>query len=120
MLLLYPLTARKIVGTDVAHAAALLWVAGASHLAHGNVDVHAIGWLLVGSVPGVLLGSQMSIRIPERVLRAAFGAILVLSGLKLIEVPGWALAAAALAAVTAFVLWFVADRLQRRGVAELS
>jgi len=48
MLLLYPLTARKIVGTDVAHAAALLWVAGASHLAHGNVDVHAIGWLLVG------------------------------------------------------------------------
>jgi predicted PurR-regulated permease PerM len=82
--------------------------------------VHAIGWLLVGSVPGVLLGSQMSIRIPERVLRAAFGAILVLSGLKLIEVPGWALAAAALAAVTAFVLWFVADRLQRRGVAELS
>jgi len=62
----------------------------------------------------------MSIRIPERVLRAAFGAILVLSGLKLIEVPGWALAAAALAAVTAFVLWFVADHLQRRGVAELS
>ena len=52
MLLIYPLTARKIVGTDVFHAAALLWVAGASHLLHGNVDLHAMGWLLVGSIPG--------------------------------------------------------------------
>jgi uncharacterized membrane protein YfcA len=43
MLLVYPLTAQKIVGTDLFHAAALLWVAGASHLVHGNVDLHAMG-----------------------------------------------------------------------------
>lgn len=88
MLLVYPLTAQKIVGTDVFHAAALLWVAGASHLLHGNVDLHAMAWLLVGSIPGVLLGSNLSIRVPEHELRIAFGAVLVLSGIKVLEVPG--------------------------------
>jgi uncharacterized membrane protein YfcA len=87
MLLVYPLTAQKIVGTDVFHAAALLWVAGTSHLIHGNVDAHAMAWLLVGSIPGVLLGSHMSIRVPDRALRIAFAFILVLSGVKLLEVP---------------------------------
>jgi uncharacterized protein len=87
MLLLYPLTAQKIVGTDMFHAAALLWVAGASHLLHGNVDLHAMAWLLVGSIPGVLLGSQMSIKVPERGLRIAFSFVLVLSGIKLVGVP---------------------------------
>jgi uncharacterized membrane protein YfcA len=88
MLLVYPLTAQKIVGTDVFHAAALLWVAGASHLLHGNVDLHAMAWLLVGSIPGVLIGSNLSIRIPEQELRAAFGLVLLLSGIKVLEVPG--------------------------------
>jgi uncharacterized membrane protein YfcA len=88
MLLLYPLTAQKIVGTDLFHAAALLWVAGTSHLLHGNVDTHAMAWLLVGSVPGVLLGSHLSIRVPDRSLRIAFSFILLLSGIKLLEVPG--------------------------------
>lgn len=87
MLILYPLTAQKIVGTDLTHAAALLWVAGASHLAHGNVDLHAMAWLLLGSIPGVLLGANMSIRVPDRALRLAFASILFLSGLKLVEVP---------------------------------
>jgi hypothetical protein len=87
MLLLFPLSARRIVGTDLLHAALLLWVAGAGHLLHGNVDLHAMAWLLVGSIPGVLIGSQISIRIPERGLRVAFAFILVLSGIKLLELP---------------------------------
>jgi uncharacterized membrane protein YfcA len=87
MLLVYPLTAQKIVGTDILHAAALLWVAGLGHLLHGNVNLHAMAWLLVGSIPGVLLGSQMSIRIPERSLRLAFSFVLVLSGIKIVGVP---------------------------------
>jgi uncharacterized membrane protein YfcA len=87
MLLVYPLTAQKIVGTDLLHAAALLWVAGLGHLLHGNVNLHAMAWLLVGSIPGVLLGSQMSIRVPERSLRFAFAFVLVLSGIKLVGVP---------------------------------
>jgi uncharacterized membrane protein YfcA len=87
MLLVYPLTARKIVGTDMLHAAMLLWVAGTGHLIHGNVDLHAMAWLLVGSIPGVLVGSQMSIKVPENALRIAFAFVLVLSGIKLVEVP---------------------------------
>ncbi len=87
MLLLYPLTAPKIVGTDMLHAALLLWVAGAGHLLHGNVDLHAMAWLLVGSIPGVLVGSQLSVRVPERSLRVAFAFVLILSGIKLVGVP---------------------------------
>jgi uncharacterized membrane protein YfcA len=87
MLLLFPLTATRMVGTDLAHAAALLWVAGAGHLLHGNVNLHAMAWLLVGSIPGVLLGSHLSIRVPDRALRVAFSFVLVLSGVKLVELP---------------------------------
>ena len=87
MLLLYPLTAQRIVGTDMLHAALLLWVAGAGHLLHGNVDLHAMAWLLVGSIPGVLVGSHLSIKVPERALRIAFAFVLILSGIKLVELP---------------------------------
>jgi uncharacterized protein len=87
MLILYPLTAQRIVGTDLLHAALLLWVAGAGHLLHGNVDLHAMAWLLVGSIPGVLIGSNLSIRVPDRALRVMFSFVLILSGIKLVKVP---------------------------------
>ena len=88
LLLLFPLTASRIVGTDLLHAALLLWVAGAGHLVQGNVDLHAMGWLLIGSIPGVIIGSHLSIRVPERPLRIAFAFVLVLSGIKLIDFYG--------------------------------
>lgn len=88
MLLVFPLTAAKVVGTDIFHAAALLWVAGAGHLAAGNVDLTATGWLLVGSIPGVLLGSQVSVNLPDRALRLGLAATLTLAGVKLVEIPG--------------------------------
>jgi uncharacterized membrane protein YfcA len=87
LLLLFPLSATRMVGTDLLHAALLLWIAGAGHVLHGNVDMHAIAWLLVGSIPGVLLGSHLSIRVPDRALRTAFAIVLVLSGIKLVKVP---------------------------------
>jgi uncharacterized membrane protein YfcA len=107
MLLVFPLTAQKIVGTDLFHAAALLWVAGVSHLLHGNVDAHAMAWLLVGSVPGVLLGSQMTLGVPDRALRIAFSFILVLSGIKLVGVPqsAWVIAATLLAGTVLLAVW---------------
>jgi len=88
MLLVFPLTAVKIVGTDIFHAAALLWVAGLSHLFHGNVDLGAMGWLLVGSIPGVLLGSRLTVRLPEKALRVGLASTLLLSGIKLLDPPG--------------------------------
>jgi uncharacterized membrane protein YfcA len=87
MVLVYPLTMPKIVGTDIFHAAALLWVAGIGHMVAGNVDYHATAWLLTGSIPGVLISSKFTVRLPDIVLRIALGTILVLSGLKLLNVP---------------------------------
>jgi uncharacterized membrane protein YfcA len=89
MLLVFPLTAAKIVGTDIFHAAALLWVAGIAHLIHGNVDLSAMGWLLVGSVPGILLGSQVTVKLPERSLRVALATVLLASGVRLLEAPAY-------------------------------
>jgi uncharacterized protein len=88
MVLVYPLTMPKIVGTDIFHAAALLWVAGVGHLVSGNVDLHATAWLLTGSIPGVLLTSRFTVKMPDLLLRVALGTILLLSGLKLLDVPG--------------------------------
>ena len=88
MLLVFPLTAAKIVGTDIFHAAALLWVAGAGHLAAGNVDLGATGWLLIGSIPGVLAGTHFTVHLPERALRVALALTLALAGVKLLDPPG--------------------------------
>jgi uncharacterized protein len=87
MVLVYPLTMAKIVGTDIFHAAALLWVAGIGHMIAGNVDYHATAWLLTGSIPGVLLSSRFTVKLPDLILRVSLGTILVLSGLKLLNVP---------------------------------
>lgn len=88
MLIIFPIATATVVGTDILHAAALLWVAGAGHFVAGNVDLHATGSLLVGSIPGVLLGSHVMIRLPDRALRIALASTLFLSGLKLLDVPG--------------------------------
>jgi hypothetical protein len=83
LLIVFPLRAYKVVGTDILHAAGLLWVAGIGHIVAGNVDMHAVAWLLVGSIPGVLLGSQWTVKIGERPLRLVMAAVLFASGAKL-------------------------------------
>ena len=87
MVMIYPLTVPKIVGTDIFHAAALLWVAGFGHLVQGNVDLHAMAWLLLGSIPGILIASKFTVKIPDDALRLGLALVLALSGLKLLEVP---------------------------------
>lgn len=90
MLILFPLTASRIVGTDIFHAAVLLWAAGIAHLGAGNVDLGAVAWLALGSVPGILLGSQLTVRLPDRAIRLALATVLMLAGVKLTEiVPGF-------------------------------
>jgi hypothetical protein len=88
MLILFPLRASKVVGTDIFHAAVLLWVAGLGHFAAGNVDLASAGWLLVGSIPGILLSSGLAVRVPDRSLRLALGAVLVFSGVQLAPAAG--------------------------------
>jgi uncharacterized membrane protein YfcA len=115
MLAVFPLTAAKVVGTDIFHAAALLWVAGLGHLVGGNVDLGATAWLLVGSIPGVLIGSQMSVKLPERSLRMGLAVTLAVAGLKLLEVPGAdAIIVAALAAAAVTGVVVIVRRVSRR------
>ncbi len=84
LIVLFPLTAAKVVGTDIFHASILLWAAGIAHLVSGNVDLNATGWLALGSIPGILIGSQLTVRVPERVIRASLGTVLFVSGAKLV------------------------------------
>jgi uncharacterized membrane protein YfcA len=113
MMVAFPLTAAKVVGTDIFHAALLLAVAGAGHMVAGSVDFGATAWLLVGSVPGVLLGGLFTVRLPDRTLRFALAATLFLAGVKLVEPPGAdaivaaGAALAALAVVAGLVRWAV-------------
>ena len=87
MVLVYPLAMPRIVGTDIFHAAALLMVAGVGHLIIGDVDLHATAWLLLGSVPGILISSRYTVKVPDMTIRGGLAGILIISGLKLLNVP---------------------------------
>jgi len=118
MLFVFSLSAHKVVGTDILHAAALLYVAGMGHIIAGNVDIHAVGWLLIGSIPGVLIGSQYSVRLPEAVLRFTLANVLAISGLKLVQVPNIWLVVALGLSVCAVVVMLIRE--QRRWAARRS
>jgi uncharacterized protein len=78
LLLLYPrLPMARIVGSDIVHAVPLTLVAGAGHWALGSVDWHLMGVLLLGSLPGIIIGSWSAVRVPETVLRVALAAVLI-------------------------------------------
>ena len=88
LLVIFPLRAHKVVGTDIFHAAALLYVAGVGHWLAGNVDFGLLFWLLLGSIPGVLIGGRLTLAIPEQFLRLLLAGVLGLAGVKLLDVPG--------------------------------
>jgi uncharacterized membrane protein YfcA len=81
LLFLYPRWESKdLVGTDVFHAAILVSAASAAQLAAGNVNVGMALSLLTGSIPGVLLGSRLTIGFPERLVRYSLAGVLLVSG----------------------------------------
>ena len=85
LLFLYPrLSAVKIVGTDIAHAVPLTAVAGLGHLALGTVDFMLLGCLLLGSLPGIYIGSHLSAKVPEKVLRPILATMLLIIGTRLV------------------------------------
>ena len=87
LILLYPeLPASKIAGSDIAHAVPLTLVAGLGHALLGTIDYVLLVSLLVGSMPGIIVGSQLVTRIPERVLRILLAAVLALVALRLVAV----------------------------------
>ena len=83
---LYPLrlTPARLVATDIVHAIPLAMFAGLGHLFIGNIDFGLLGWLLMGSIPGVLIGATFSSRLPQAPLRIAIAIVLGLVALKLL------------------------------------
>lgn len=84
LLILYPKSpVTKIVGSDVAHAVPLTLVAGLGHASMGTVNYSLLGMLLIGSIPGIWIGSHMTHRISEQWVRNVLALILVYVGQKL-------------------------------------
>jgi uncharacterized membrane protein YfcA len=98
LILGFRLAPRRVVGTDVFHAAILLWVAAIAHLFSGNVDLLLTATILIGSLPGVWLGTNLATRLPERGLRPALGVVLLSAGLALLNKAGADIPAAAIVA----------------------
>jgi uncharacterized membrane protein YfcA len=88
LILLFRLSPQRVVGTDVFHAAILLWAAGLAHVSAGNVDFGLVGNILIGSIPGVWVGSHWSVRVEPAVLRATLAIVLIGAGLALLIKAG--------------------------------
>jgi uncharacterized membrane protein YfcA len=85
LILLYPnVKLVRIVGSDIAHAVPLTLLAGAGHWYLGDVNWQLLGSLLIGSIPGILLGSYLAPRLPETGLRPVLASVLLLVGGKLV------------------------------------
>jgi uncharacterized membrane protein YfcA len=85
LLILYRrLPTPRIVGSDIAHALPLTLLAGIGHSFLGSVDVEILGSLLTGSIPGIVLGSWTTVRVPDRPLRMILAAVLLVVGGRLV------------------------------------
>jgi uncharacterized protein len=84
LLLLYPIAPAVIVGTDIAHATVLSLVTGVAHMTQGNVDFSLAGMLLLGSIPGVVIGSKVAPLLPSRPLKVILSIMLVFVGTQML------------------------------------
>jgi uncharacterized membrane protein YfcA len=108
LIAVYRLAPKRVVGTDVFHAAILLWAAGIAHWVGGNVDFVLAGNILLGSIPGVVIGASLSDRAPQGFLRTALGLVLIGSGIVTVQKGDpdvWPIAAAIAAVGLAAVLY---------------
>ena len=80
LIAVYRLSPKKVVGTDVVHAAILLSAAAVAHWVGGNIDFGLAGNILVGSLPGVVIGAALSDKAPQGFIRTALGIVLIASG----------------------------------------
>jgi uncharacterized protein len=111
LIAVFRLTPQRVVGTDIVHAAVLLWAAGIAHWVGSNIDFGLAANILVGSIPGVLIGARYSTSVPQAVLRNALGVVLCGSAVTLlikeqspasVLVPSFAVAGACIAALLFF------------------
>ncbi len=87
LFLVYPiLPVARLVGTEIAHAVPLTLIAGLGHAGLGNVNWDLLINLLIGSLPGIYIGSHLTAAVPEKILRPVLASIMVLVGAKLVVV----------------------------------
>lgn len=88
LVLLFPqLPMIRVIGSDVVHAVLLTFVAGLGHLSSGNVDFMLLVWLLVGSIPAIIVGTLLSSKMPEKLIRRILGITLCIIGLNFMLNP---------------------------------
>jgi uncharacterized protein len=88
LILVFGLGPRQVVGTSVFYAAILLWAAALAHLVAGDINYGLAGTILIGSLPGVWIGSSLTAKVPVGALRVALGLLLVGAGLALVQKAG--------------------------------
>ncbi|HEU4655932.1 MAG TPA: sulfite exporter TauE/SafE family protein [Capillimicrobium sp.] len=88
LILVFRLTPQRVVGTDVFHAAVLLWVAALTHLFFGNIDYELMLNILIGSLPGVWLGTNLMTKIPTAGLRIGLAIVLFASAFGILQKAG--------------------------------
>jgi uncharacterized membrane protein YfcA len=111
LILVFKLTPHRVVGTDVFHAALMLWAAGIAHVIAGNIDYGLMATILIGSLPGVWIGEHLARRIPAAALRPGLGCVMLGSGLGVLtkvgaDIPAWVIVGApTLVAIAAYALY---------------
>ena len=123
LILLFRLTPTRVVGTDVFHAAILLWAAGMAHIVAGNVDFGLAANILIGSIPGVWLGSHWSVRVQPAVLRTTLALVLIGAGIALLikaglGIPTWVLIPFPIGVILLMVVTMVRSRKRRERAAQ--
>jgi uncharacterized protein len=115
LMLLYPtLSSKELVGTDLVQAVPLVLAAAIGHLIWGEFEFGLTSSLLIGAVPGVIIGAHVSSRAPDAIIRPILVLVLALSALKLLDVPNEVLGAILLGAIVgAGATWFVKRRRAR-------
>jgi uncharacterized protein len=121
LLFLYPrLRGSQMVGTDLAQAIPMVGAAAVAHILFGDFKLGLTTSILIGSIPGVLIGAAVSSYAPTLFLRGALSAVLLVSGLKLVNVPTLAIGIVLLVSVVALGLAWLFVRANGRTLRELS
>jgi uncharacterized membrane protein YfcA len=84
LVVIYPIAVARLVGTDIVQAVLVTGVAGLAHLSMGNVDLTLVGQLLIGSIPGILIGSRMTTKMPESFVKSALFVLIFCAGYKML------------------------------------
>lgn len=88
LIIMFPnLPMIRIIGSDVVHAVLLTLVAGMGHMSSGNVNFELLMWLLIGSIPAIIVGTLVSSRLPEKIIRKILGITLFALGINFMINP---------------------------------